>query len=1767
MPIRLSDIPNPRPVRLFAAVEQERLDRQQFMKEKDEEKQQAVQQEIDDALVQEELVKRQEANVKKAEKERVSDLADQAIDQAIEETNRTFTPQYSEDTEIVSQTKPTNTQQPIRLSDIPEDSIGDKLDEAGAFAKPLLKESAKFAVETLQKGVPGALAGRMKESSKKISESMDKQIEQTHDFYQNELQEDIEAGRIGAVEAGVRQFINDVEFGKNNLTLPGTEITVGGGNLTDWIKPESLINLYGAGKAMEIAVKALPLLGIPIKKIPAYLKNLRQAAKKELVPKFESPEMAKIAKERVGDEQIIKGALKQSVSPGKKALTKKVVERARFDVGEERKMAVKILKNIARGEAGQARIPTGKEIAEATARITKIAKAEGKSIIEVAKELGVPAALMKQLESTQKPKTTDLTVQAKKYKTPEEFVKSQGQPVYHGTNEEFDNFIVGKTTGAQGRTSKHGIWFTDDKAEAIQYAKLAGKRNYQNQEQYEKRIENLVGKSDKLQDKGMFDEAEKLMAEAEKLESEMKSVEPKEIVREAIMPEKILVHDSAELFNSDEVDNVIIKAKKEGYDGVKFTNISDSPFGLSRQTNQYVVFNPDQIKSKQQLTDIWNKAQGEKVTVESELTNRNYGEEQYTFQIKKESKLIGEGTYSVNKEGVAKIGKVSSYKGSGSLGLSNVRQMQRDLMQQNPNVKKFVGDRVGKHLDKAQGKKKEITPKTIRGRIKQMGGISHASAVEWFGKGQVTKYRDIIRKGGTSLDDVAKSLHGEDLMPTEDTKALVDAIMGKQKIVDESAENEKLVKEAEAIERRQVKAEKVEEKKIRKEERKVKGQLVQQKKGFKVGEKVGKRTEKEAEETRKIIAEEKRIQKEQVKIKKEALKNAEKTGLLPKSQVKKQIRINTGVLNVGDVFEGEALSEALRKEALGAKREFVHGKKVGTKERKEFEERKDLLKKAKNEINNKAARIKGIKTSSLPIDYAEQIEFLQSKVESFSKGEQLKLARAESLRRFMDKKKEKGEEVFLSDEFFQRIDRNFTDMTMDELNDVFDEIEALASQARQANRLIADKKQRTVEIAIGEMTERIDEVFEGHKRDVDDGFLTPAERRTSVGQKIKDSADFIVEKLRKSEFVARQMDGEREGAVQEFIIEPIQESWNKEAIKTEESFSDILKAVKPIEEDLPDILSKIETFGKGREITKEGAMAVYANSLNEANLDRMLNGNELDFDEIDEIIKLLTPKEITHVNKILKIINDLYPETAAVGKDLTGNTVKKIEGIYFPIKVDRDFSQRAKLRDLEEDLFQTVMKQTYVKKGFIKSRTGGKEAIDMKFYNVVLGHINGVIHFQTHAKPVRDVQRLLNDPRVVEAFYESVGKNAHDNFKLWLRDTANPSKKSNLFEKGLDQIRSNTTAMALGLKVSVSLVQAGSVTQTVHELNKTGSGFRDTVRGFLDFFSDPEGMTKFIYEKSPQMKFRRQTFDRDVRDFLNSKKIMGLLKGSRGKRDMFFSLIAAVDKLATIPSWLAAYNQQIKRYGGKTITPDMEEAAVKFADGVARRTQPQGSPKDLARVQMGNATQKLFTMFYSHFANAANQTFNLGLDLKLSKDPLDKKVMKALSGLWWLLLVPSIFATFIKRQGKATPKEYLQNIGGYAAAMLPIIGSVYNSMVTGFDFKGSPVFNVVKEADRLISGKEFGNQKNPRLETRVKGGANLIGGYGLGLPTQQAWITATGFMDLMSGETSDLRRLFLSRYSLREGEKETTSTGKSRFIKESSFTKKNKFKKKDSFKK
>lgn len=196
----------------------------------------------------------------------------------------------------------------------------------------------------------------------------------------------------------------------------------------------------------------------------------------------------------------------------------------------------------------------------------------------------------------------NLIQEAKKYKSADEFIKSQREPLYHGTNKDFEKFELtkGKREGFLGdirEVDNQAIFLTKDKELASFYGKnkvdiFGG--DYKLIESYTDtgKILDLSNVQDK--------EIKKLAIELmEKYDGKVRRKIPKDLQYQLV--------DKKEF-----VDLV----KEKGFDTIKINEGKLVADGIKKEGDNYTyaILNPEKIKTKQQLTDIWNKAKAIKDT-------------------------------------------------------------------------------------------------------------------------------------------------------------------------------------------------------------------------------------------------------------------------------------------------------------------------------------------------------------------------------------------------------------------------------------------------------------------------------------------------------------------------------------------------------------------------------------------------------------------------------------------------------------------------------------------------------------------------------------------------------------------------------------------------------------------------------------------------------------------------------------------------------------------------------------------------------------------------------------------------------------------------------------------------------------------------------------------------------------------------------------------------------------------------------------------------
>ena len=238
-----------------------------------------------------------------------------------------------------------------------------------------------------------------------------------------------------------------------------------------------------------------------------------------------------------------------------------------------------------------------------------------------------------------------LFAEARKYKSADEFVKAQGTPVYHGTMANFDTFDpkkLGSNTGAV--SAKEGFFFTPQKEVARTYVakgsvetgsamrtqgdinnaieKLTGDK--QSRAAFKMLQEDMFGRDSgyspevKTKLNKLLDQYAKAGDKIAKYEDSyfmpsdsLQKAKGSKIVEAYVKLENPLVIDAkgANRTPADYTD-ALRRAKKDGHDGVIIKNTFDRQHDLIKDTPHEirVAFKQDSIKTKSQLTDIYNQA-------------------------------------------------------------------------------------------------------------------------------------------------------------------------------------------------------------------------------------------------------------------------------------------------------------------------------------------------------------------------------------------------------------------------------------------------------------------------------------------------------------------------------------------------------------------------------------------------------------------------------------------------------------------------------------------------------------------------------------------------------------------------------------------------------------------------------------------------------------------------------------------------------------------------------------------------------------------------------------------------------------------------------------------------------------------------------------------------------------------------------------------------------------------------------------------------------
>jgi hypothetical protein len=573
------------------------------------------------------------------------------------------------------------------------------------------------------------------------------------------------------------------------------------------------------------------------------------------------------------------------------------------------------------------------------------------------------------------------------------------------------------------------------------------------------------------------------------------------------------------------------------------------------------------------------------------------------------------------------------------------------------------------------------------------------------------------------------------------------------------------------------------------------------------------------------------------------------------------------------------------------------------------------------------------------------------------------------------------------------------DLSIDQLHDVVDSIKNIQTAANVEKRFLSIMDGADIDQIVDRLTDESNlntKESEKTKHSAEPGKLDAIAK---MWASYKTS-------LKKISTILRKQDGWKDfGIWQQVFTDPVYQAANVE--------SDMLKKAEGMLEKLWSAYSKKELNEMGSKLihleelgtsaTKMRLIAMALNMGNQGNRDRLFSTPPVWADQSKYwdlnvakamLKKNLTVKDWEFVQNAWDMIGTLWPEIAALHKDMTGFTPGKVEhlpflaqakdgevamrGGYYPLKEDHRSSEKANVREkLEAPLYSEknpgwiMATKTGHTKGRVEKATYAV-ALDITLIN---RHMRDVIHDIAFRKVITDLRRLMNNRFLQDSMKRNVGPEGFEAVKEWVASvaTGNVQNRTMLttMERVVRSLRSNTTTAVLGFKPSVIIQNFAN--PFLFDGAIEGFGKREAARGFfvrglMDYFPKVLFNWKaaaetraFIYEKSSFMRDKHETPDFSFHEQKNT------MFGKDSSLAAFgHGLMAATDEMSNVPMWLEAFHKQMDEHG-------KEDKAVRYADTLVERVTGSSRKYDQAGYQRADEITKSVAMFYSFMNVEANR--------------------------------------------------------------------------------------------------------------------------------------------------------------------------------------------------
>jgi len=676
------------------------------------------------------------------------------------------------------------------------------------------------------------------------------------------------------------------------------------------------------------------------------------------------------------------------------------------------------------------------------------------------------------------------------------------------------------------------------------------------------------------------------------------------------------------------------------------------------------------------------------------------------------------------------------------------------------------------------------------------------------------------------------------------------------------------------------------------------------------------------------------------------------------------------------------------------------------------------------------------------------------------------------LREFADKR---GAILRIPKRVIQGRKENWQDMTVADFKEVYELVKALEQQGIREKQIRVAGELREREVVIEEMLAS-SSLLKNKRRQQ---RLYSRQSPTRLDD-LATGAAGVFAFVNKVEVMLQELDNGVVGGVwNKALVEPFSRAQTLHA----ETFHKVLKPLIERMDALPNAKKLHKTFfvpSLGQTMSRGELMMLLLNTGNLSNFNKVLEGTKdsdtrpkqwTEQNVLKAFDEFLTIEEVRWAQDAWDSFEGMWGRIAEIYELEKGVAPPKVEprpfkfkgeefrGGYFPMVYDK---ARAKAGDDASDALEAMQRSAdsdSVFSGFLKLRTDHSGEVMLRIAELPAA-LQREMYFLSHYEAVRDVRRMLADPRINAAIRDKMGQQNLDLVHAWAKSVASGGYQANNFmnsqtKRVIRGIRTNYTAAVLTYKLTTLLLQpAGNLSALSVLGQKEGfkySGTRGALalsRGFARVIPHPMKAFTQAIESSGELRTRVDNVSRESSEFMMTLRAnqWPLTKVKTKVLQFGFTMIGYVQLLTVdIPVWYAALDQAERR--------GLEhEDAVRVADSTVRLSQGSGAMKDLPMVQQSTEllswVTTFSTFFFSMFALAAQTGKNMG------RSP--KHFAQGMSRLLSLVALPVMYEVLIRggyddEEFEEDPVDYMlrKNLA-YILGSVPVVGRPAASMVEGY---------------------------------------------------------------------------------------------------------------------